>query len=54
MLDTILAALRGGDFAAAEAAARQLLADQPDHAEAHHLLGLPMQMTEIVVRTSLP
>jgi Tfp pilus assembly protein PilF len=43
MLDTILTALRGGDFVAAETAARDLIARQPDHAEAHHLLGLALQ-----------
>jgi tetratricopeptide (TPR) repeat protein len=43
MSDTVLGALRAGDFAAAEAAARQLIADQPADAQAHHLLGLALQ-----------
>ena len=43
MSDTVLAALRAGDFAAAEAAARQLIAEQPADAQAHHLLGLALQ-----------
>ena len=43
MLDTVLSALRGGDFAAAETAARAWLAQQPDNAQAHHLLGVSLQ-----------
>ncbi len=43
MLDTVLTALRAGDFAAAEAAAANLIAEQPELAEAHHLLGLARQ-----------
>ncbi len=43
MLEPILAALRGGNLAAAAAAARALLDAEPDHAEAHHLLSLALR-----------
>lgn len=43
MLDTVLTALREGDFAAAAAAAREAIAADPDRAEAHHLLGLSLR-----------
>ena len=43
MSDTVLGALRAGDFTAAVAAARQLIATQPADAQAHHLLGLALQ-----------
>ena len=43
MFDTVMTALRGGDFAAAAAAARAVLAQQPDSAQAHHLLGLALR-----------
>lgn len=43
MLDTVLSALRDGDSAAAETAARALLAQEPDNAQAAHLLGVSLQ-----------
>lgn len=43
MSELTLGALRAGDFAAAAASARQLLADNPADAQAHHLLGLALQ-----------
>lgn len=43
MSTEITEALRRGDTAAALAAARRLAAQQPDSAEAHHLLGLSLQ-----------
>jgi predicted Zn-dependent protease len=43
MLDTVLTALRGRDFAAAAHAARGLIVAEPDHAEAHHLLSLALR-----------
>jgi Tfp pilus assembly protein PilF len=43
MLEPIMAALRGGDHAAAAAAARDLLATEPDHADALHLLALALR-----------
>jgi Tfp pilus assembly protein PilF len=43
MLESIMAALRGGDYAAAAASARELLAAEPDHAEALHLLALALR-----------
>ncbi|MBB5207548.1 tetratricopeptide repeat protein [Chiayiivirga flava] len=43
MLDTVLSALRGGDYAAAETAARAWLADRPDEPQAEHLLGVSLQ-----------
>lgn len=43
MQDTVLSALRDGDFAAAESAARAWLANEPASAEAEHLLGVSLQ-----------
>lgn len=43
MLDTVLSALRGGDYAAAVSAARDWLAHDPHQAQAHHLLGVSLQ-----------
>jgi predicted Zn-dependent protease len=43
MLDTILSALRGGDYAAAAEAARAAIAAEPERAEAHHLLSLSLR-----------
>ncbi len=41
-IETALARHRSGDFAAAAAAYRGILAAAPDHADAHHLLGLAL------------
>lgn len=43
MLDSVLSALRSGDFAAAESAARQWLAQQPAEPQAEHLLGMSLE-----------
>jgi len=43
MLDTVLSALRGGDYAAAAEAARAVIAAEPERAEAHHLLSLSLR-----------
>jgi Tfp pilus assembly protein PilF len=43
MLDSIMTALRGGDHAAAAEAARALLANEPDNADAHHMLALALR-----------
>ena len=43
MLDSVLSALQGGDHAAAVAAARTWLVQEPDNAQARHLLGVGLQ-----------
>lgn len=43
MLETVLSALRGGDYAAAETAARAWLAERPGEPQAEHLLGVSLQ-----------
>lgn len=43
MLDTVLSALREGDYAAAAEAARAVIAAEPERAEAHHLLSLSLR-----------
>ena len=43
MLESIMAALRGGDNVAAAAAANDLLASEPDNADALHLLALALR-----------
>lgn len=45
MLDSVLSALRGGDFSAAVSSARAWLAQEPHNAQAQHLLGVSLQAT---------
>jgi Tfp pilus assembly protein PilF len=46
MLEPIMAALQGGDHANAAAAARELLASEPDNADALHLLALALRQLD--------